>query len=584
MSRKIRKQQEPGQAKPTQTTAIYCRVSTSEQGDSGLSLEHQELRCRKFCESKEWNIYKTYIDVASAGSLDRPKLQELIRDAEQKRFQLIVFLRLDRISRVPRDFYNLVEDFSRMEINLATVENDVDTTTVQGRMLLGVLLQFASFEREINSERTRAALKQKALRGEFLSGTSPYGYDLKDKKLHINSEEAKNVKFIFKKYIIGEGPTEISRYLNERGYRTKIHRNKKGIARGGNKFTRKYIHELVTNPVYAGKIFARGEMLPGIHKPIIEEEIFKKVQDIVRKNAEDKHLGKSVRGPLLLNGLLKCGYCNRYMTTHAGTGRSKTYYYYACSTTVQKGASSCPSNQVKSEDIEYLVLEVIKKIAQDNQFLTETLALINKVDENIISELQKDLNQVFVERKSIQDQQKSLAKSFGDYDLTKIEAIAQEIKNSEEHVMALKNRENELKLKISNYKSNVVDQGKLQELYKEFYSIWTELDKPEKRNIIQILIKEIETRIAKNSNEGEIKITLWTDIPQGMLSRHKVGSSLCHVKLRRAGEKTNHIILPFQIRYMQYKQGGTYYYFPEVTIENGRLNATFYRNRGLKGV
>jgi hypothetical protein len=69
-----------------------------------------------------------------------------------------------------------------------------------------------------------------------------------------------------------------------------------------------------------------------------------------------------------------------------------------------------------------------------------------------------------------------------------------------------------------------------------------------------------------------------------MLSRHKVGSSLCHVKLRRAGEKTNRIILPYQIRYVQYKQGGTYYYFPEVTIDSGSLNATFYRNRGLKGV
>ena len=54
--------------------------------------------------------------------------------------------------------------------------------------------------------------------------------------------------------------------------------------------------------------------------------------------------------------------------------------------------------------------------------------------------------------------------------------------------------------------------------------------------------------------------------------------------LRRAGEKTNRIILPFQIRYTQYKQGGTNYYFPEVAIENGRLNATFYRNRGQKGV
>ena len=59
---------------------------------------------------------------------------------------------------------------------------------------------------------------------------------------------------------------------------------------------------------------------------------------------------------------------------------------------------------------------------------------------------------------------------------------------------------------------------------------------------------------------------------------------MCGIQLRRAGEKTNRIILPFKIRYIQYKQGGTYYYFPKVTIENKQLNATFYRNRGLKGV
>jgi hypothetical protein len=61
-------------------------------------------------------------------------------------------------------------------------------------------------------------------------------------------------------------------------------------------------------------------------------------------------------------------------------------------------------------------------------------------------------------------------------------------------------------------------------------------------------------------------------------------SSLRRIWLRRAGEKTNRIILPFKIRYMQYKQGGTYYYFPNVTIENGYLNAIFFRNRGQNGV
>ena len=80
------------------------------------------------------------------------------------------------------------------------------------------------------------------------------------------------------------------------------------------------------------------------------------------------------------------------------------------------------------------------------------------------------------------------------------------------------------------------------------------------------------------------KTALRTDFPEGLLSSYKIGSSSCRGRLRRADVETNRITLPFKIRYMQYKQGGTYYYFPNVTIENRQLNATFYRNRGRKGV
>jgi hypothetical protein len=70
----------------------------------------------------------------------------------------------------------------------------------------------------------------------------------------------------------------------------------------------------------------------------------------------------------------------------------------------------------------------------------------------------------------------------------------------------------------------------------------------------------------------------------GFIQNKKSQHQSVGFRLRRAGKKTNRIILPFKIRYMQYKQGGTYYYFPKVSIENARLNVTFYRNRGQKDV
>jgi len=212
---------------------IYCRVSTAEQGESGLSLDHQESRCRHFCEARNWEIYNSYIETASAGNLKREELKRMLSDISDNEIDVIVALRLDRISRVPRDFYNLIDDLHEQGISVSTADNDIDTTTIHGRMLLGVLLQFASFERELISERTKAAMRELAKRGEHRGGLPPYGYDLDGRNYVVNNIEAKNVFYIFKEYIKGTGTSEISKQLNAKGLRTILHITKKGRRIGG---------------------------------------------------------------------------------------------------------------------------------------------------------------------------------------------------------------------------------------------------------------------------------------------------------------------------------------------------------------
>ncbi|MBL1208155.1 MAG: recombinase family protein, partial [Calditrichaeota bacterium] len=517
--------------KSKQTVAIYCRVSTQEQGDSGLSLSHQEKRCNNFCIAKDWDIYKSYIEVASAGKLNRPELNSLLNDASDSKFDIVVALRLDRVSRVPRDFYNLAESLDKYNISISTVDNDVDTTTVQGRMLLGVLLQFAAFEREINSERTRAAIHQKALKGEHRGGMPVLGYDLKDKKLILNKDEAEIVKTIFHEYINGTKPSEIAQKLNSEGEKTKFHITKKGKEVGGEAFTRNHIHNVITNPVYTGQIDVKGDLFPGIHDQIISKEDFKKADDKVTVNAKAKNLGQPKKGQLLLNGIIKCGQCGSYMTTRSATGRSKTYHYYACTKQIHKGASACTSIQPKAEDMESVVIDIIKKMAQEPKYLEDTLATLSQDSQGEITIFQKKLDEISLKKSKLKKSQKKMTELLIEKDLGEIDSVVNKIKEINNEVKEIETKEIEIKKEIDLLKTNIVDPIALQKIYSDFTLLWDELVLTEKREVIKLLVKNIEVNIEKKADKGKIKIALWDILPKGKISDYKIGSSFCSVSL-----------------------------------------------------
>lgn len=185
--------------------AIYTRKSTEE----GLELEFNSLDAqREACEAyilsqkaEGWiALPYNYSDGGySGGTLDRPSLQELLRDIEAGQVDVVVVYKIDRLSRSLMDFAKMVEIFDRRSVTFVSITQSFNTTTSMGRLTLNVLLSFAQFEREVIGERVRDKIAASKKKGMWMGGTPPLGYDVVNRKLIVNDAEAETVRLIFQR-------------------------------------------------------------------------------------------------------------------------------------------------------------------------------------------------------------------------------------------------------------------------------------------------------------------------------------------------------------------------------------------------
>ena len=131
---------------------IYTRVSTDAQAEVEFnSCEAQEQKIKHYIASQDKLEYlKTYQDEGfSGGSLERPALKQLFSGVEQDSFDTILVYKLDRLTRLLKDFYNLFEYLSDHNVNVISITESFDNTTPQGRLFLNTMLGYGQFEREI---------------------------------------------------------------------------------------------------------------------------------------------------------------------------------------------------------------------------------------------------------------------------------------------------------------------------------------------------------------------------------------------------------------------------------------------------
>src|SRR5213075_505034 len=187
--------------------AIYTRVSTEHGLDQEFnSLDAQHDAASAYIKSQAhagWTLIRSRYDDGgySGGSTDRPDLQKLLDDIRSRKIDVIVVYKVDRLTRSLADFAKLVELFDAHGVSFVSVTQQFNTTTSMGRLTLNVLLSFAQFEREVTGERIRDKIAASKQKGKWMGGTVPLGYDVRDRRLVVNAEEAETVRLIFQLYL-----------------------------------------------------------------------------------------------------------------------------------------------------------------------------------------------------------------------------------------------------------------------------------------------------------------------------------------------------------------------------------------------
>jgi DNA invertase Pin-like site-specific DNA recombinase len=154
--------------------ALYCRVSTDEQ-----NTIHQEKALVKYCDIHNHEVYKVYRDVYTGKAESRPAFNEMLQDMRRYKFNAIAVVKLDRLGRSLKHLLSLIEEFKNKGVHFIAIDQNIDTNSSMGTLQLQMIGAFAEFERNLISERTKAAIKDNPLVGKR-------GKDRKPRKLRGN--------------------------------------------------------------------------------------------------------------------------------------------------------------------------------------------------------------------------------------------------------------------------------------------------------------------------------------------------------------------------------------------------------------
>jgi DNA invertase Pin-like site-specific DNA recombinase len=150
------------------TVAIYARVSTDRQT---VDLQIHELK--EYIERRGWKIYREYIDQGFTGSdTRRPAFKEMMKAARKKQFDILLVWKLDRLSRSVQDLVNTIGELEALHVDFISYDNNLDTSTPQGKLLFHVIGAMAEFERAIMRERVKAGLENAKRKGKTLGRPS----------------------------------------------------------------------------------------------------------------------------------------------------------------------------------------------------------------------------------------------------------------------------------------------------------------------------------------------------------------------------------------------------------------------------
>ena len=491
--------------------ALYARVSTQRQVLEGFSLDAQKENLYNFAITQGWNVYDSYVDEGVSGKniQDRKEVKRLIEDIKNKKIDIVVLYKFDRLTRDSRDTEDFMELIQTYGILVYALSGGiVDVSSPSGRFNTRILGAAAQFERETMIDRIVDGLIKKVKNGYSLCGARPsYGYNRpKHQEIQsINEEEAKVVRRVFNLYKDGKTLTEICNILNGENIRPKEYGklkkypNREEYHVVNSVWQPKTIQIMLSNVNYIGMVRygvgreqvtleaasnyqnrKKGFIAQGLHEPIIDMETWNKVQDRLSKKVSIQRTNIP-KNEVYYCGFLVCGFCGNRLTTQRTIkklkdGTTNTHLGYRC---VNREKGLCPAigmshKKVESEFIKYI--ERITELEDINQYEYNNEDIAEKDNEK--NAIKKRLSQ---KNNKIKEVMKLFMDDKLNYD---------EYQSMKEE---LEKQCNDLKIQLESFKDQSIDYQKIdcKKISKNIKDHWQELTDVEKREFLTRFIKKI---------------------------------------------------------------------------------------------
>lgn len=350
--------------------AIYTRKSVQQDVTHQFgSLEAQRSICSAYIASQQprgWvELARRYDDDGqSGGDLRRPALQELLCDIESGQIDVVVIYKLDRISRTLLDFVRLMDLMDQFGVAFVAVTQNFDTADSTGRLILNILLTFAQFEREIASDRLRDKFGAMRQKGMFVGGNPPFGYDLLNKKLVINPDEGKIVRWMFERYLERKSYVAIAKELEERHVTRRGRISKRGNEVHGRTICKASVWNMLGNPLYVGDVRSKGKCYPGEHEGIVSRHLWDQVQALREVRTRKKVVEKYPTD--LLRDLIYDSY-GRKMGVFRDHRYAQVARYYISNQTEWGRRHGARRFRTKADPLDQLILAAIGSMLSDRE-------------------------------------------------------------------------------------------------------------------------------------------------------------------------------------------------------------------------
>ena len=398
----------------------YCRVSTDNEEQLNSYQSQLKYYDEKINSKSEWQFAGIYADEAITGTLDfkRTEFMRMIADSMSGKIDMILTKSISRFARNTLDTLKYVRMLREKNIAILFEEENLNTTTGAGELMLTILSAMAQQESENISSHVLLGLKMKKDRGELIgyNGCYGYNYNIETKEITINEDEANIVRYMFERYVEGIGSSTIAKELTAKGIKT---------PKGGTKWCESTIRGILKNEKYIGDVLMGktftidpishkrlsnlGEVdqhyYKEHHEPIISKELFDRVQGIRTKragNRETERRNDNYSKKYPFSSKLYCAFCGSLLTRRNwNANRSCKKVVWQCIRRAKQGKEECPHCKAIAEEIiKDCFVQGYRILCNDNRKIVEIFLekieniLKENTTETLVSKLEKDKEKI----------------------------------------------------------------------------------------------------------------------------------------------------------------------------------------------